>query len=60
MMEFNANHIKTHSNYKNFRDKIYKDIIKKNIIVDSYLHWTDQNATHLTILPILEKNTRSL
>lgn len=36
MMEFNANHIKTHSNYKNFRDKIFtKDIIKKNIIVDS-------------------------
>ena len=30
MMEFNANHIKTHSNYKNFRDKIFtKDIIKK-------------------------------
>ena len=36
MMQFNANHIKNHSNYKDFRDKLFtKDIIKKSILIDS-------------------------
>ena len=36
MMQFNANHIKTHSKYKDFRDKLFtKDIIKKSILIDS-------------------------
>jgi len=48
MMEFNANHIKTHSNYKNFRDKIFtKDIIKKNIIVDSISSKSDNTSNYI-------------
>jgi len=48
MMEFNANHIKTHSNYKNFRDKIFtKDIIKKNIIVDSISSESDNTSNYI-------------
>ena len=48
MMEFNANHIKTHSNYKNFRDKIFtKDIIKKNIIVDSISSKDDNTSNYI-------------
>ena len=36
MMEFNANQIKNNSEYKDFREKLFtKDIIKKNIIIDS-------------------------
>ena len=36
MMQFNANHIKTHSKYKDFRDKLFtKDIVKKSILIDS-------------------------
>ena len=36
MIQFNANNIKTHSNYKDFRDKLFtKDIVKKNILIDS-------------------------
>ena len=36
MIQFNANHIKTHSKYKDFRDKLFtKDIIKKSILIDS-------------------------
>lgn len=36
MMQFNANHIKTHSEYKDFRDKLFtKDIVKKSILIDS-------------------------
>ena len=36
MMEFNANQIKNNSEHKSFRDKLFtKDIIKKNIIIDS-------------------------
>jgi len=36
MIQFNANHIKTDNNYKDFRDKLFtKDIIKKNILIDS-------------------------
>ena len=36
MMQFNANHIKTHSKYKDFRDKLFtKDIEKKSILIDS-------------------------
>lgn len=48
MMEFNANHIKTHSNYKDFRDKIFtKDIIKKNIIVDSISSKSDNTSDYI-------------
>ena len=48
MMEFNANHIKTHSNYKNFRDKIFtKDIIKKNVIVDSISSKSDNTSNYI-------------
>jgi len=36
MIQFNANHIKTHSKYKDFRDKLFtKDIVKKSILIDS-------------------------
>lgn len=36
MMQFNANNIKTHSKYKDFRDKLFtKDIVKKSILIDS-------------------------
>ena len=36
MVQFNANHIKTHSKYKDFRDKLFtKDIVKKSILIDS-------------------------
>jgi hypothetical protein len=36
MMQFNSNHIKTHSKYKDFRDKLFtKDIVKKSILIDS-------------------------
>ena len=36
LVQFNAHHIKTHTKYKDFRDKLFtKDIIKKNIIIDS-------------------------
>jgi len=36
MMQFNANNIKTHSEYKDFRDKLFtKDIVKKSILIDS-------------------------
>lgn len=36
MMKFNANNIKTHSEYKDFRDKLFtKDIVKKSILIDS-------------------------
>ena len=36
MMQFNSNNIKTHSKYKDFRDKLFtKDIVKKSILIDS-------------------------
>ena len=39
MMEFNANQIKNNSEYKDFREKLFtKDIIKKNIIIDSVFY----------------------
>ncbi len=46
MMQFNANHIKTHSKYKDFRDKLFtKDIIKKSILIDSISAYKDGQKT---------------
>jgi hypothetical protein len=46
MMQFNANHIKTHSKYKDFRDKLFtKDIEKKSILIDSISAYKDGQKT---------------
>jgi len=46
MMQFNANHIKTNSKYKDFRDKLFtKDIIKKSILIDSASAYKDGQKT---------------
>ena len=46
MMQFNANHIKTHSKYKDFRDKLFtKDIVKKSILIDSVSAYKDGQKT---------------
>ena len=55
MMQFNAKHIKTHSKYKDFRDKLFtKDIIKKSILIDSVS--VNANPTNNYIVkPLLNK-----
>ena len=48
MMQFNANHIKTHSKYKDFRDKLFtKDIVKKSILVDSVSVNSDNTSNYI-------------
>tara|TARA_B100000900_G_scaffold413589_1_gene437948 strand:+ start:832 stop:1908 length:1077 start_codon:yes stop_codon:yes gene_type:complete len=48
MMKFNANHIKTHSKYKDFRDKLFtKDIIKKSILIDSVSVKPDDTSNYV-------------
>ena len=48
MMQFNANHIKTHSKYKDFRDKLFtKDIIKKSILIDSVSVNPDDTSNYI-------------
>ena len=48
MMQFNANHIKTHSKYKDFRDKLFtKDIVKKNILIDSVSINPDDTSNYI-------------
>ena len=51
MMKFNANNIKTHSEYKDFRDKLFtKDIVKKSILIDS------ESVRNLSSSPIQTNN----
>ena len=48
MMQFNANHIKTHSKYKDFRDKLFtKDIEKKSILIDSVSVNPDDTSNYI-------------
>ena len=48
MIQFNANHIKTDSNYKDFRDKLFtKDIVKKNILIDSVSVGPDDTSNYV-------------
>ncbi len=50
MMEFNANQIKNNSEHKSFRDKLFtKDIIKKNIIIDSVSLQPITNTSNYTV-----------
>ena len=48
MMQFNANHIKTHIKYKDFRDKLFtKDIEKKSILIDSVSVKPDDTSNYI-------------
>lgn len=50
MIQFNANHIKTHSKYKDFRDKLFtKDIVKKTILIDSISCAENQETSNYVV-----------
>ncbi len=58
MMQFNANHIKNHSKYKDFRDKLFtKDIVKKSILIDSISSYKEGQKTSNYVVNFGGNNT---
>lgn len=58
MMQFNANHIKNNSKYKDFRDKLFtKDIVKKSILIDSISAYKDGQKTSNYIVSFGSSNS---